>query len=175
MKNQLRFRSSKKVTILIGFMAMVLLVSSAYAFNGTFTSRWHSEENQPAMCADDTVATKVQCSGSYCDNIRVQCKNPPLQHGSYTYTSYKSEEQGYNQCSNGYYVTGIDCHGSYCDNQSLQCTYMQGASHSNCVWEGPFSEEGPENWGECSSGKFAAGLYCSGSYCDNKWVYCCNM
>lgn len=156
-------------------IAGILMMGTAFAFTGTMYTRWHSEENQPAMCADDTVMTRIECSGGYCDNLRGKCVNPPREHGNYTYTAYKSEEEGYNYCPNGYYITGIDCHGSNCDNQSLQCTQMYGASHNNCQWIGSFSEEAPVNYGQCPGGKYAAGIYCSGKRCDNKYIYCCNM
>ncbi|HTU58582.1 MAG TPA: hypothetical protein VMF89_09110 [Polyangiales bacterium] len=152
-----------------------LLVGTAYAFTGTWTSQWTSEELPPAMCADDTVATKVECNGSRCDNIRVTCTNAPRDLQGHSWTAYKSEEAGYNYCPAGSYATGIDCRGAYCDDEAIQCTRLTSAVQSNCQWVGPFSEEAPVNFGQCPANKFIAGLYCSGGNCDNQHIYCCNM
>ena len=163
----------RKKTIIICTLASMFMIGTAYAFLGTFWTHWHSEENQPAMCADDTSMTRIECSGGYCDNVRAKCETPPREHGSYYFTSYKSEEQGRNMCANGYNVTGIDCQGAYCDNQSLQCTRMYGGYNRSCEWLGPFSEEGPRNYRECPDGKYITGTFCSGAYCDNKYIHCC--
>lgn len=165
----------KNKMVWTSILAGILMIGTAYAYTGTMYTPWHSEENQPAMCADDTVLTRLECKGRYCDDVRGKCVNPPKQHGLYTYTPYSSEEEGGNYCPNGYYITGIDCHGSNCDDQSLQCTRMYDSSHKNCQWVGPFSEELPVNYGECPSGKYATGIYCTGSNCDNKYLRCCEM
>jgi hypothetical protein len=38
-----------------------------------FTVRTISEENQPLNCPNRHLVTGLQCTGSYCDNIRLEC------------------------------------------------------------------------------------------------------
>jgi hypothetical protein len=156
-------------------LAILAFGSSASAFSGTWWTNWNSEENQPAMCADDTVATRMECRGGNCDDVRFSCTNAPRDLWGHTWTDYKSEEVGYNNCPTNYFVTGVHCHGNNCDDLALQCTQMVGAAQSNCQWVGSFSEEAPVNYGQCPANKFIQGIFCSGSNCDNLWVYCCNM
>ena len=163
------------LTAVLGSGVVLGTIGTAYAFSGSWTGPWASEETPPTMCADDTVATRLECSGSNCDNIRVSCTNAPKDLLGYSWGPYRSEEQGTNNCPAGSYATGVDCRGNYCDDESIQCTVMQGATHANCEWVGPFSEEAPRNFGQCPSGKFIAGLFCSGSNCDNQYINCCNM
>lgn len=160
---------------LLSTLVLTLCGGLAYAYSGTWWTHWSSEEDQPAMCANDTAATRLECWGSNCDWVRMSCNNPPRDLGSHSWTAYKSEEQGYNYCPTGSFVTGIHCHGSKCDDEALQCTQMYGAVQRNCQWIGPFSEEQPVNYAECPAGKYIQGLFCSGSNCDNQWISCCNM
>lgn len=163
----------------------ILMFGTAFA-TLTMQTKWHSEENQPAMCPNDMVMFRIECSGKYCDNVSASCEEPQKQlgynyddfsydFGNYTYTNYKSDEHGFNECYNGYYVTGIDCKGSYCDNQSLQCTKIYNTKHDNCEWLGPFSEEKPNNFQICPPLKYITGIYCYDKYCDKKYIKCCSM
>jgi hypothetical protein len=170
----MNINARRRALVLVSMLSVALGGGFAFAYSGAWTTQWTSEEYQPTMCADDTVATRLECWGSNCDWVRMTCNNAPRELWGHTWTTYKSEEEGYNYCPTGYFVTGIHCHGGYCDNEALQCTQMLGAVQNSCQWVGPFSEEAP-NFGQCPAGKYIQGLYCSGSNCDNQWVYCCNM
>ena len=132
-----------------------------------------SEEYPPIICDSGSLMNRVQCSGSYCDNIRAYCQPSGGTTGASTWTSYFSEEStNYRYCSSGYWVTGIACQGSHCDNISLQCTQIFGVSTIDCHWTGWISEE---SGGTLSFGSsyYPRGVQCHGSKCDNKRFYVC--
>lgn len=151
----------------------LLYASGAAAFNGTWTTKNASEETPPATCADDTVMTALTCIGPNCDELRGVCTNPPNNMLTHLWTKYRSEEEGSNVCSVGTYVTAIDCRGAMCDDMALQCTLLEGAGHVDCGWQGPFSDELPNNTASCPAGKFIAGVFCVGANCDDLWIKCC--
>jgi hypothetical protein len=132
-----------------------------------------SEEYAPIVCDSASLMNSVQCSGSYCDNIRAYCQPTGGSVGPSSWSSYFSEEStNYRYCASGYWVTGIACSGSYCDNISIQCTRIYNVSTLNCYWTGWVSEEGG---GTLSFGYhyYARGVQCHGSHCDNKRFYVC--
>ena len=64
--------------------------------------------------------TGIACSGSYCDNVAIQCTN--IQYttkGACQWTPFFSEETGYQYLPAGYYAAGLRCNGGYCDNMSV--------------------------------------------------------
>ena len=72
-----------------------------------------SEEHPPVVCDSGSRMSAVQCSGSFCDNIRAYCSpSGGSVYASY-WTSHVSEE-GTNtrHCNGGYWVTGFACQGS---------------------------------------------------------------
>ena len=132
-----------------------------------------SEEYAPIVCDSGSLMNSVQCSGSYCDNIRAYCQPTGGSVGPSSWTSYFSEESpNYRYCASGYWVTGIACTGSYCDNISIQCTRIYNVSTLNCYWTGWVSEE---SGGTLSFGYhyYPRGVQCNGSNCDNKRFYVC--
>ncbi len=140
-------------------------------------SNYTSEEYQPLTASNPQTITAFQCTGSYCDNIRLNYfyyTKPNIRYGASVWSRYFSEEGDNWLICNGTdsFMTGLSCNGSYCDNVSIQCTRVLGVAKTNCIWTGYFSEE---NGGYLylPPGYFAAGLQCSGSYCDNKRVYAC--
>ena len=165
-----------KPIIVISVVASLLLSGTAFSFDGDFLTPWTESGDSvvPAMCPDDTVAGLMQCSGPYCETLRMKCFAISNEMWDYTWNSYFSEEQGTSYCPGGAYVTGLDCAGSHCDNKSLQCTDVVGAGNYNCEWVGPFSEESP-NYKSCSGAHMISGLRCSGSYCDNLYIECCSI
>jgi hypothetical protein len=75
------------------------------------------------------IMTGVSCSGSYCDNVKLQCAKLTSGHidaGFCYWTGWQSEEQGawidrgsFTGCSASscdFFVNGAECSGSYCDN-----------------------------------------------------------
>jgi len=141
--------------------------ATAYAWTD-FTS----EENPPRTCSTNEVARGFGCSGSFCDNVRLDCVNfAPATFSTRSWTSYFSEEGiNYRYCPWQSWVTGIACQGSYCDNIALECTRTN-FSGSSCVWSGYFSEEDPPF--VVPSNHFIRGVQCNGSFCDNKRFYYC--
>jgi hypothetical protein len=132
-----------------------------------------SEEYPPIVCDSANLMNSVQCSGSYCDNIRAYCQATAGTGGVSYWTAYFSEEStNYRYCNAGYWVTALACSGSHCDNNALQCTRITGITARNCYWTGWVSEEGG---GLLSFGNqyYARGMQCSGSKCDNKRFYVC--
>lgn len=134
-----------------------------------------SEEYAPIICDGGSLISAVQCSGSYCDNIRAYCQPTGGIRGNSYWTTYFSEE-GYNYrlCDAGYWVTGIACSRSYCDNISLQCSYISNVQATNCYWTGWMSEENGGYLG-FGNGYYATGVQCNRSYCDNKRYYVCRL
>jgi hypothetical protein len=132
-----------------------------------------SEEYAPIGCDSGSLMNRVQCSGSYCDNIRAYCVPTGGSLGISEWTPYFSEEGTNKQtCPVGYWVTGLDCLGEYCDSVSLECTQINGISAKDCHWTGSVSEEngGTLNFG---SNYYMRGAECSGSFCDNLRFYIC--
>jgi hypothetical protein len=137
---------------------------------------WVSEE-QPAgvTCGDDGLATQAQCSGSYCDNMRLFCSMPfymtKTGTGAWTFP-YISEEGGARvDCPFGQAIDGIRASGSYSDNISIHCSPITFPPGFTCGFKAFFSEEqGSTSWSWDVlnySPSFAVAVRCSGSYCDN--------
>jgi hypothetical protein len=133
-----------------------------------------SEERAPIGCDGGSLPTQAQCSGSYCDNMRLNCQDSGAYRGGSYWTPYFSDNgiPVFRLCDPGYWMTGLACTGQYCDNLSLQCTYMSGISPKNCFWSGWHSEEntGLLNFGP---GVYPTGAWCRGDYCDDIKYYLC--
>jgi hypothetical protein len=135
----------------------------------------------------------VGCSGKYCDNVSILCRDPVAVTGDANWSDFFSEE-GTNIaipayqipasglrgpfngeiCPDGSAVTGLACTGRYCDNLSLECTALLNVSTTTCRWSSrSFSEENgnvafPED-------ELLVGIACFGKYCDNKKYYLCDF
>jgi hypothetical protein len=137
-------------------------------------TNYTSEEYPPVSCDAGSVVGAAQCSGWYCDNIRLSCQPSNKGVGPTTWTSYFSEEgTNHRFCPWNAWLSGIACNGWYCDNIALQCTVLS-ATPYNCFWTGWMSEE---YGGQVSlpMGYAARGVQCDGPYCDNKRYYACLM
>lgn len=93
--------------------------------SGHWTS-WFSEEGTNYRnCPSNMIVNELQCSGKYCDNIRLQCgtlkSDYRVDTSDRSYVGPFSEEQGERLCSDGYYLWGMQCSGRYCDNIKLTC------------------------------------------------------
>lgn len=91
---------------------------------------WFSEESSGRTCPDNTIVSRILCSGRYCDDMRLGC-SPVLSNfriidsvtsdGSF----FSEEGKNWGNCPNGYYVYGIDCRGRYCDDIRLRCKKVE--------------------------------------------------
>lgn len=136
-----------------------------------------SDEYLPVMCVSGRLVGGVECSGSYCDNVRIDCL-PPLQSGltfgSSSWTGWFSEEgTNYRTCGATQWMTGFQCDDDYCDNVSIQCTEVPGASAQGCSWSAYYSEENGAY--HALPGRFVRGVRCRGSFCDQMSYLTCTL
>jgi hypothetical protein len=171
---------------LVGFLGFMPFSAYGYYW-GTSTS----EEYPPSACrSSGDFVSGFRCSGSHCDNVRVECDATGLPVRSRIWTRQISEEDvssgvcmnvsdgsvrcnNYLQiCAETAFITGVSCSGRYCDNLSLECTYLTNFVRTGCYWTHWVSEE---NGGTIlfPGGYYANGMECSGGYCDNKRFYIC--
>lgn len=169
---------------------------------------WVSEENGGpwSMCGPgDQAVSGFDCSGSNCDNVRVQCQTMPddITVWNYNFSDWYSEEnsgigtwvsEGWYQYDDSYshvcnysgesgIMTGIHCDGSYCDDIQIECAtprrYDGGVwevvDMIECSWTGWYSEEQPSLTFATGANRFISGIRCNGSYCDNKSYYVCSL
>jgi hypothetical protein len=136
-----------------------------------------SDEDWPlgVSCIGQSMINQVQCTGRYCDNVRLYCAVPdggdqPLFLHRLLHSF--SDEGGNGMCDANEWVTSFGCSGRYCDNIWLTCTNMGAITPTNCHWTPYVSEE---NGGtlDFGPGFFATGAQCSGNYCDNMRFYVC--
>lgn len=145
----------------------------------------HSEETPGAsQCPADQVVTGFECTGSYCDNVSIECHDYGTNVASFgQWSMWFEHEHGAipggpgtvkssHVCPSGTKITGIDCWGNYCDNISIECTSAPGLGNSRCQWTGWFSEENPGPF-LAASGDAIQGIWCSGTHCDNKRFLVC--
>lgn len=130
------------------------------------------------------------CTGWYCDNVRLECHSTRLQIVSRFWTAPISEENlgtcsavsgvtvrcnNYQQlCGPDGFMSGVACSGAYCDNVSLECVYLRDYRSTGCYWTPWISEEGGGTL-FLPDGYYAAGMECSGAYCDNQRFYACQL
>jgi len=134
-----------------------------------------SEEYPPLQCDSNSLINGVECSGSYCDNIRVNCTNVGVTHGYSSFTSTFSEEGApylnWRECGANEWVTGIACYGSNCDNVSLECTYIPNRTVGDCYYS-QYISDGTQRF-DAPAGAYIRGAACRGSRCDDmKFLYC---
>jgi hypothetical protein len=134
-----------------------------------------SEEEPPAHCDGKRLAFGAQCWLSYCDNVRLGCKEPlsGATLGGATWTAAFSEETTIPTiCPPGTWVTGVACSGGYCDNVTLECTAVTGRTASaSCGWS-PQLADWMSPW-EAPNGAYLRGAKCTGWWCEKmSWYYC---
>nr|VFK78670.1 MAG: Necrosis inducing protein (NPP1) [Candidatus Kentron sp. SD] len=144
-----------------------------------YLTGWFSEEGTAKKtCQSGHVVSRVECSGSRCDNKRLKCCHIPglALSGSRTNSLFISEEQpDWWYAHNGKAVVGMKCRGDYCDDISLVLESVSGPGASvNGWWTSSFSEEEREGGCDPRPGidEYIAGAACTGSYCDNLMLYC---
>lgn len=137
---------------------------------------WHSDETVGAStCSGDQVVTGFDCSGSYCDNVRLECHDYGADVISHRPWSAWFEYNGKfrHTCPSGTKITGIDCWGDNCDNISIRCSDVPGLGTARCGWTTEwYSEEDPSPF-LADVGDAIQGIWCSGTHCDNKRFYVC--
>ncbi|MBV1861833.1 MAG: hypothetical protein KUG77_25660 [Nannocystaceae bacterium] len=136
---------------------------------------WHSEETPgSSQCADDEVVTGFNCSGSFCDNLQLECHD----YGTNTAPSgtwsawFEHNGKAAHVCPAGSKMTGIDCWGDYCDNVAIECTSAPNLDTARCHWSGWYSEENPSPF-FADVGDAIQGIWCSGTHCANKSFLVC--
>ncbi|MEZ4732599.1 MAG: hypothetical protein R3E79_36310 [Caldilineaceae bacterium] len=144
------------------------------------------ETGRPALCPVGYAVDGMQCTGRYCDNVALRCRQYTATPESYEYiykSGWLSEERPRNifpsdsELPATWYVIGLECSGRYCDNVRLWLKKSSHITNSGTCWYGRWFSE--EKLGfdlgsiEAQSGIYVAGLQCSGRYCDNKSLYYC--
>jgi hypothetical protein len=139
-----------------------------------------SEELPPISCTGTQLVRGIDCDGSYCDNVRIDCVSSGRTLGDVDATDFFSEEGaafGNNQrtCAADQWMTGISCQGNYCDRISLECMEIVGSIANDCQWTTPtrYSEEDPPF--SAGAGRFVRGVRCFNSNCDRKEYFHCQL
>ncbi len=134
-----------------------------------------SEELPPLNCDAGYIINGMECSGSYCDNIRVNCTYGGVTHGaSYWTTRFSEEGTNWRECRYGEAVTGIACYGSYCDSVALECTAISGRPLGSCFWTTSWITDGSSPY-YSPANTFIVGAQCRGQYCDDMRFLVCNF
>ena len=157
---------------LAGFAILMALPFSA---NADYWRGPVSEEYIPKTCDVGDLPVMAYCSGGYCDNTWLKCRNTNLSHlTNRVWQSFVSEEgNNVRYCGNGF-ITGLAAKGAYGDNISVECSYFKyrKPNLNTCYWTASVSEEqGYRDF----YGKFPIAMQCTGGYCDNKRFKVCNL
>jgi hypothetical protein len=89
---------------------------------------WSNENYEVCHASSATpgLVTGIDCSGSYCDNLSLECTQiVQLVYGvphwlgvtNCSWSGWYSEEQGSVDFGWNRFITGVECQGSYCDNK----------------------------------------------------------
>lgn len=152
---------------------------------------WHSEESAPpSVCRFGDLVVGFNCSGRFCDNVRVGCQGLGRRVSNRYWTTSVSEEgsgiggvtgdgdpvSAGNRVFCGFngFMSGVACSGDFCDNLSLECITISDGDRVRCRWSDWVSEEGTGRI-DFPEGFFAAGMECRGSNCDDKRFYICQI
>jgi hypothetical protein len=151
-------------------------------------SNWYSEERggYPSPAKTYQFIAGVECSGDYCDNLRVDRHTPGLTVGTDCSTLERiSEETHGTQCPANQFISELRCTGSYCDNLTTECCRPAEEPGADCkVAQTAQGAEipvvrglvGPQKGGTasyCDSGYAARGIDCFGDYCGAMQTTCC--
>lgn len=157
----------------VSFFGFIIMLAIPLSANADYWRGGVSEETPPKTCDVGDLAIRVFCSGRFCDNTWLKCKETNLTNlSNRVWQSFVSEEgNNVRDCGNGY-ITGLAAKGRYGDNISIECSYFRGRSPRNCVWTTSVSEE--QGQLAFPNGKFAKAIQCRGRYCDNKRFLVCS-
>lgn len=165
----------KRMSLYLGILFMLIsgVASADHVFD--FMSPRTSDEYPPITSPNRYLINRMQCIGSYCDDIRVQNVRANRTYNHSRWSSYFSEEGvNYRTCSGSEFMTGVACKGGNCDDVSIQCTELLNTTRGSCEWSAAFSEEAGYS-PTLLPGYYAAGLMCTGSRCDNLQIYSCRL
>lgn len=116
--------------------------------------------------SDPGVVTGLRCTGSYCDNIQLECatpiatlngRNEPVRFTNCSWSGWYSEEDpwfAYGATANQY-IAGIECSGSYCDDKRYYVCRMEVVLNScrdRCDGVAPagcYCDDVCEQFGDC--------------------------
>lgn len=150
--------------------------------NSAHWTRWFSDGNPSwADCPIDMIVNEMQCSGRYCDDIRLQCGRLSSDYrvisSDIRNVDWFSEEEGERRCDDGYYFWGMACDGSYCDNLQLNCVRVE-YEPPNDPWKSLVRGENTvtkSRWFNDEDGGYSfamtgplGGIGCRGNNCDEK-------
>lgn len=137
---------------------------------------WHSEETPGAsICPANQVVTGFDCSGDYCDNVRLECHSYGGSVTGGTWSNwFEHNGKASHVCPSGQKITGIDCWGDYCDNISIRCSTASSLGTNRCAWTNWYSDEDPSPF-YADVGDAIQGMWCSGTHCDDKRFYVCEI
>ncbi len=147
---------------------------------------WHSEETPgDSECPVGQVVTGFDCSGRFCDRVRIECHNyggsVPSASNAFSGWFEVGPPPGFagnpkrmHICASNEKMTGIDCRGSYCDDISIECSPTSGLGTSRCGWSNWFSDEDPTPF-LAPTGTAIQGVWCSGTHCDDKRFLVCEI
>ena len=147
----------------------------------------HSEETPgTSECPVGQVVTGFACTGSYCDNVQIECHDyggsVPAASNAFSGWFEVGSSPGFASgvpnkqfhiCGANEKMTGIDCRGSYCDDIRIECSPTTGLGTGRCRWTGEYSEEHSSYLAPI--GQAIQGVYCSGQHCDNKSYFVCEV
>lgn len=139
-----------------------------------WTGIWFSDETAPSSCNTGQLLTGIQCSGSYCDDVQLECHDITTRTLAGRIWSGWISGVGWYECPGDRFVSAMACRGDYCDDVAVECTstYYVPPAHT-CSWSGWFSEEDPPFL--APFGTAVRGLQCSGTHCDDKRYYFCTI
>lgn len=134
---------------------------------------WFSEEDPGSTCRSGSLVTGVECSGWYCDSMRLECHPGSVTNGQRTWSPWFSEE-GNNWwiCDGTGFISGMTCSGGYCDNISVECTITNSTPGIHtCIWSPYYSDTTPQFL--APGGYAVKGVQCAGLNCASKRYYYC--
>ena len=143
---------------LVCLMAIPLAIVSYPSEAGAPEMRYFSEEQGVSNCPQGKFITGIWCSGSYCDNKKLECRSytnhfdPDAQH---RWSRWFSEERPNRETTHNGFASGLGCSGKYCDNIRIRFTTTPRKRNTgDCYWTNLYSEE--QRIGRCNQG-FEAG------------------
>jgi hypothetical protein len=176
----------------LGLVAGEVQAQEIERIDQALESGWSAETSDglPPIHCQGSIGG-VSCSGKYCDNISILCRDPVDATGDSNWDDFFSEEgtniaipdyqipagglQGpFNGdiCPESSVVTGFACTGGYCDNISLECTDLPNVRLTSCRWTAKsYSEENRAV--AFSEDELLHGVACFGKNCDNMKYYLC--
>ena len=157
----------------LGLSCLLIICSTGVVTSNQYWTDWTTDGADSIHCTADSgdMVDGVECEGSFCDNIRLRCRETGFSRQSFAWGDWFSEE-GLNGWLCGGFMSGIDCDDDFCDNIRMKCENLQAAKQQCCYeTEGTFSDE--QGLFEAPEDFFITGIYCHGDFCDKKRYRLC--